>query len=109
MKPWKSIGKTTPTNPTLPSENNSNTNSFTIAEIGKAAGNVKNFVEKNGRLPNFVKINGKDITMPQFLKLLNTCLIRKTVIITSIAFKNAGAPSSPSEDLKWKHRQIRVR
>lgn len=101
MKPWKSIGKTTPTNPTPPSENNSNTNSFTIAEIGKAAGNVKNFVEKNGRLPNFVKINGKDITMPQFLKLLNTCLIRiNGNKLTSIAFKNAGAPSSPSEDLK---------
>lgn len=101
MKPWKNIGNTTPTNPTPPSENNSNTNSFTIAEIGKAAGDVKDFVEKNGRLPNFVKINGKDITMPQFLKLLNTSLMQiNGNKLTSIAFKNAGAPSSPSEDLK---------
>ena len=97
MKPWESISKPTTVTPTP----GTSQTSFTIAQIGKAAGDVKAFIEKNDRLPNFVKISGKNITMPQFLKLLTTSLLqiygnKKT----SIALKSAGAPSSPSEDHK---------
>jgi hypothetical protein len=101
LKPWGTISTTTPTNPTQPAGNTSGTTSFTISQIGKAAGDVKAFVEKNDRLPNFVEINGKNITMPQFLKLLTTSLVQiNGNKLTSIALKSAGAPSSPSEDVK---------
>lgn len=100
MKSWESIGKPTSGN-TTPSGNTTSQTTFTIAQIGAAAGDVKSFVEKSQRLPNYVEINGKQITMPQFLQLLNTAMIQLNGNKkTSIALKSAGAPTSPTEDIK---------
>lgn len=109
IKPWSSVIKSTSvkttTNSTSKTTNTtvktSNQTGFTISQIGVAAGSVKSFVEKNKRLPNYVKINAKQVTMPQFLQLLNTGLLQiNSNKLTSVALKNAGAPASPSESVK---------
>ena len=75
-------------------------NSYTIAQISAAAGTVKEFVEENNRLPNYVEINGKQITMPQFLQLLNTCILQiNNNKITSITLESTDSPLNPTENL----------
>lgn len=94
MKPWGSVINQT-------SGNKTSQDGFTIAQISAAAGVVKSYVEANKKLPSTVTINGKQVTMPQFLQLLNTSLIqiysKKT---TTISLKTAGSPSNPTEDVK---------
>lgn len=102
IKPWESITNQTPSgiNNQTPSGNATN-DGFTIAQISAAAGVVKTFIEENQRLPNYVQINGKQVTMPQFLELLNTGLLQiDGNTKTPIALKSAGAPTNPSEDLE---------
>ncbi len=43
---------------------------FTSAQINTAAGKVKTYTEKNKKLPNYVTIKNKKVTMPQFMKLM---------------------------------------
>lgn len=78
----------------------STSNGFTIAQISAAAGTVKEFVEENNRLPNYVEINGKQITMPQFLQLLNTCILQiNNKKITSVTLESTDSPLNPTENL----------
>ena len=94
IKPWASVINQT-------SGNKTSEDGFTLAQISAAAGVVKSYVEANKKLPSTVKINGIQVTMPQFLQLLNTGLIqiynKKT---TTISLENAGSPSNPAEDVK---------
>lgn len=73
--------------------------SFTSAQINTAAKNVKTFVEKNKRLPNYVTVNKKQVTTPQFLKLMTTNTVnlnsKKTKSVTLTTVKN---PSSSATD-----------
>lgn len=95
LKPWESINNQTA------SGNQTIENGFTIAQISTAAGLVKTFIEENKRLPNYAEINGKQVTMPQFLQLLNTGLIQIYGNVKSpITMKNVGAPTNPFEDLQ---------
>ncbi|MDD1775240.1 MAG: hypothetical protein LUQ24_06900 [Methanobacterium sp.] len=94
--PWTSIS-----NQSSGNESAENTNSFTIAQIGAAAGVVKSFVEENKRLPNFVIVNGKQLTMPQFLQLVNTGILQiYNKNSTKIVVKDTGTAANPTEDLE---------
>jgi hypothetical protein len=79
----------------------SNVTGFTISQISTSAANVTNFILENQRLPNYVTISNIQVTMPQFLELLNNGLLQiNGNTNTLIALKNVNTPSSPSEDLK---------
>jgi hypothetical protein len=75
--------------------------SFTPSQIGAASSKVKSYYEKNNKLPSSVTINGKTVTMPQFLQLISDDIYqlsnKKT---TSITLKTVTAPSNPVENLK---------
>lgn len=75
--------------------------SFTPSQIGAASSKVKSYYEKNNKLPCYVTINNKNVTMPQFLQLISDDIYqlsnKKT---TSITLKNVTAPSNPVENLK---------
>ena len=94
IKPWTSIFNQSAGNKTSKDD-------ITVAQINTAAGVVKSYVEANKKLPNTVQINGKQISIAQFLQLLNTGLLqiysKKT---TSVSLKNTGSPTNPTEDLK---------
>ena len=49
-------------------------NSFTKAQIGEAAVRVRNFINNNGVLPNFITISGKRVEMAPFLLMMATSL-----------------------------------
>lgn len=49
-------------------------NSFTQTQIGDAAVRVRNFIDNNRRLPNFVTISGISVDMPSFLHMMVTSL-----------------------------------
>ncbi len=74
---------------------------FTSSQINAASSKVKTFVETNNRLPNYVTIKNRQVTMPQFLQLVtdNTVAINKGSK-KSITLKNVKKPSSPSQSLK---------
>lgn len=75
---------------------------FTITQIGIAAGTVKNYIESNGRLPQTVTIDTQQISMPQFLYLLTSSLIKVKNGDTSpvTLSKNYSAPSQPIDQIK---------
>jgi hypothetical protein len=63
VKPWLLIS-------------NSNAQIFNNYQIEEASSRVKNYIESNQVLPNYVKIENCDVTMAQFLELLTTSLIQ---------------------------------
>ncbi|WP_414469039.1 pseudomurein-binding repeat-containing protein [Methanobacterium sp. ACI-7] len=89
--------------PTNQSENtllkNSNSQEFTINEITDAASRVKTYTENNHRLPTYVEISSKQISMPD-LRLMAVCTTEINSGSTSrISLDNINAPSEPSENL----------
>jgi hypothetical protein len=83
------------------SSSNSTVNEFTISEITTAAGSVANYIDQNQKLPNYVTISNTQISMPQFLELLNNGLLQiNGNKNTLIALNNVTKPPSPSEDLE---------
>ncbi|WP_414468481.1 pseudomurein-binding repeat-containing protein [Methanobacterium sp. ACI-7] len=68
--------------------------SFTIAEIKDAAARIKSYIETNKRLPNFVTIATKQVTMSQFLKLMTASVLQLNSGITKpITLQNIQSPS----------------
>lgn len=74
------------------------TASFTSSQINTASSNVKKFVEKNKRLPNYVTIKNSKVTMPQFLKLITVNTVnlnnKKSKSVTISTVKNPSTTSS---------------
>ncbi|QUH24152.1 succinylglutamate desuccinylase/aspartoacylase family protein [Methanobacterium alkalithermotolerans] len=50
-------------------------NSYSVAQIEDAATRVRNFIQVNKVLPNYVTINKKQVSMPDFLHILSTTTI----------------------------------
>ena len=74
---------------------------FNVNDIMDASSRVKIYIETNHRLPNYVQISGKQVNMPDFLRIIAIC----TSEINNnqkypISLKNIRSPSSPSENLK---------
>lgn len=95
MKPWENISTNTTTN-----SSNSTGNGYTVAQITSAAGKVQSFIEQNQRLPNYVQVGSGQLTMSQFLELLNAGLLQINGNSNApIVLKSAGAPSNPTESI----------
>jgi parallel beta-helix repeat protein len=87
LTPW-----TTVTNP--------NTVFINMDQISAAVWTVKNYVETNHALPGSVNISGRQITMPQFLRLEIISLKNINAgLYQSIVLQSYSAPTSPSETL----------
>lgn len=74
---------------------------YTVNDIKSAASRVKAYIEKNNRLPNYVNMGARQVTMPQFLRLLTGGLLEVYRGSNgSTVLKNVSAPSKPASDLK---------
>lgn len=72
--------------------------SFTSSDLNTAASSVKNFVETNHRLPNYVTIAGQQVTVSQFLDLLCQGVLNMNKgLSSSVMLKTVGDSPSPSE------------
>ena len=77
------------------------TNSYTVTDIKNAAIKVKAYIEKNNCLPKYVKIGTRQVSMPEFLRLLTAGLLKVSSGSTgTIAIKSALPPVKPIADLK---------
>ncbi|KAF5081031.1 Transglutaminase-like superfamily protein [anaerobic digester metagenome] len=75
-------------------------NTFTAAEIAKAAKDVKLFIEGNKYLPTWITVGGVAVNQGQFLYLLTTCTSQLNSGITSlIALPSVSVASSPQEQM----------
>jgi hypothetical protein len=74
---------------------------YTPSEINTAATKVKTFYDTNKRLPNYVTINNRQVTMPQFLLLLTYDISQtNSGSTTSIILKNVNSPTNPTETVR---------
>lgn len=74
---------------------------YTPTEINTAATKVKNFVETNKRLPNYVNMKNKQVKMPQFLLLLSYDVTQtNSGSKSSVVLKNVKTPTKPTETVK---------
>ena len=77
------------------------TSSYTVTDIKNAATKVKTYIEKNNCLPKYVQIGTRQVTMPEFLRLLTAGLLKVSSGSTgTIAIKSALPPVKPISDLK---------
>lgn len=81
--------------------NTSTTTKVTVSQLTTAASSVNSFYKTNKRLPNYVTISGKQVTMPQYLYLITIETSQLNSGSTaSITVKNVDVPSKPTESLK---------
>ncbi len=79
----------------------STTTTVTMSQLKTAASSVKSFVASNNRLPNYVTISGKQISMPQFLVLLSNGIITlNSGKTTSITLKSVNLCTGPTQSVK---------
>ena len=80
----------------------SKTITITRNQLLNAAINVRNFISKNKRLPNYVTISNTQISMPQYLFLLTKGLlyIKNGKTTTSTVIKYVSGPTNPSGTVK---------
>lgn len=74
---------------------------LTVNQIATAANNVKNFYEKNKRLPNYVTTSAGQLSMSTFLNLMVTATTQaNNGITTPISVTNVNTPTSASNNYK---------
>jgi hypothetical protein len=85
----------------------SSSKNFTLNQIARTATAVKNYVEKNKKLPTYTKINGVKINIAQFLYLatratvqLNNGSKQDNANDNIITLKKSSIPENPTEQLK---------
>jgi len=93
VKPWSTAN--------IPITGTSSTDTtFTISEIADAALRVKNYVETNKCLPNYVQMGEDQLNMAQFLYLAAKATLQLNSGNTaSISLKNEAVPTSSYEEL----------
>jgi hypothetical protein len=75
---------------------------FTPSQINNAATKVKNYYNSNQKLPNYVTIANKKISMPQFLYLMSVQTLQiKNGTNYSIVLKNVTCPKNASETVTY--------
>jgi len=72
----------------------------TESQIKDAAGRVKSFIEKNDRLPNYVTIGSKQVSMSQYLKLVNQETLNLYGSSGSLTVGSVSGPTNPTESVK---------
>jgi glutamine amidotransferase-like uncharacterized protein len=74
---------------------------FTMSQINTAAKTVKSYIETNNKMPSYVTISGKQVTMSQFLKLITSDLINvNSGSKSSITLTSTAAPGSTTNTVK---------
>ena len=74
---------------------------YTLNDIKIAASRVKAYIESNQKLPDYVKVGTRQVTMPQFLKLVTAGLLKvKSGSKSSVTLKSVGSPMNPTQNLK---------
>jgi hypothetical protein len=74
---------------------------YSTSQISAASSKIKAYYETNNRLPNYVAINNRKVTMPQFLQLLTDDIyILNSEGSSSITLRTVNAPSNPVESVK---------
>jgi hypothetical protein len=90
------------TNGNNSSTGNSSTGSTTpstisLKEIHDASYRIKNYISKNGKLPNYVEIGGKQYSIAQYLYLASAAIVAiSSKNSKNIANKNIKDPSKPT-------------
>ena len=83
---------------------NSNTKFYDEYQIIDAAKRVKNYIETNKKLPTAVVINGQDVSMPTFLKILVTITLNiQGNYYTSVVARSFETASNPAENISSKN------
>lgn len=83
---------------------NTNTVFYSEDQVNDAAHRVKSFIEANHRLPNYVTISGKEVSMPSFLKLATTTLLNiGGSFYASIVLQSCGEATNPEENITNKN------
>jgi hypothetical protein len=72
----------------------------TDSQIKDAADRVKSFIEKNDRLPNYVTIGSKQVSMSQYLKLVNQETLNLYGSSGSLTVGSVSRPTNPTESVK---------
>ncbi|MGB9936566.1 MAG: pseudomurein-binding repeat-containing protein [Methanobacterium sp.] len=82
-------------------KNESSLTVFSLAQIQKAATNVKKYIEANHKLPNYVTVGTTQIKVTDFLRLMviGTTELNKGVKMP-ISLKSVNGPSTPTESIK---------
>lgn len=77
------------------------TTTVTISQLTQSASNVKNFIDTNKRLPNYVTIANQQITMPQFLLLLSEGVVNlNSGSTSSLTIKSVNSATNPTQTVK---------
>ena len=77
------------------------TTTISCSQLDKSANNVKKFIDTNNRLPNYVTINNYQLTMSQYLLLLDQGVINlKNGNTGSITLKTINSANSPLQTIK---------
>lgn len=85
--PWKDI-------------TNSNTKFFNQYDVLDASKRLKNYIEKNHKLPNTISVNGTSVKMAPFFKMVSTTIIDiEGDYFSSIPYKNYDAAPNPKETI----------
>jgi len=72
-----------------------------MSQINTAAKTVKSYIETNNKMPSYVTISGKQVTMSQFLKLITSDLINvNSGSKSSITLTSTAAPGSTTNTVK---------
>ena len=68
------------------------TATYTLYDIKIAASRVKAYIESNKKLPDYVQVGTRQVTMPQFLKLLTAGLlkVKSGSSASSVTLKSVG-------------------
>ncbi len=78
-----------------------NPQSFTMTDIKNAANNVKSFINTNKRLPNYVTIASKQITIAEFLRLMTAGVLQlNRGITTPVTLENTDNPQNSTGSFK---------
>ncbi len=73
---------------------------YTVDEIGQAAGSVKTYIETNKQLPSYVVMGTKQVNMAQFLSLLTNALLQiNNNTNTPIELKTYGTLTNLKENI----------
>ncbi len=82
------------------SQNSPNTQvKFTADQIRSAALRLNSFIETNHRLPNYVTIATKHVTIPDMLQLMTASILQlNSGVKTPVASKSIDSPKSPIGD-----------
>ena len=98
--PVKNTTVTTVNNTTVPTVKSS-TVTYTVKDIKNAASRVKAYIESKQKLPNYVQMGTRQVSMPEFLRLLTAGLLKVSSGSTgSITLKSVSSPLNPTSGLK---------